>query len=458
MTDLSPLVALLFSLFTQYVSSPAPEKLNESTLASIKPVAEDTFAKVSEAVSENENFWSAPYVLADIENGEVWVWGQHTGMGRSEPLEFFVISEMSGHDYESLMVSFAIPSNIHQALLRIGAKPGGSVSAKSHRFWPRGSRIVAEVMWIPEGQTEAIRMPVEKTARTQGADMPLTPWVFTGAPMLPSFEQENELVYGPDLFTPNSIASTFNLENTVFDLPFQGGKTQTYGNFIRNPAVSAPEGQPMLLHLRLARADEVPTELDVHLSFSGADGKLSVAGIDELTALDLAELGSFLNSRKHEVHYLHSDFGPDLSLARVTTLARELQLLEQHVSSVRIQPPQEGQLFYKAFVPDPRYKSRENRPSQPIEIHLSSSGGKEVTATLMELEEIWGDSRKPTVVETPVPLDTPGALVRYLEDPEKQKPVLFIYADPALTHKDLQAWTSTVLDQFPVVFVYLNGH
>lgn len=453
---MNSLLTVITALFTQYLTLNPPVQENPSVPLSVKPSALVNYEKVKDAVAGNENFWTAPYVLADLENEEVWVWGQHAGMGVNEPLEFFVISEMSGHDYESLMISFAEPSIIHEALLKIGAEPGGSVSPETYRFWPRGTRIVAEIQWMPTGSTVPVMMPVEQSVLTNGEVMDFTPWVFTGAPMLESFENEGEMVYGPDLYSPNSIASTFNLQNTVFDLPFQGGKTQTYGTFIRNPETDAPTGQPMLLKLRKAKPGEAPSELDLALSFTGREGKLGIEGIDELKAIDLAEFGAFLNQRESEYHFLQLDFGPELSLARITTLAREMQLLEKHVNSVRVEPPLENQLFYKAFVPDPRFRNRDNRPSQPIELHLRKDGGEEPAATLMELTEVWSDAQQPAIIETRIPLENPQSFVSYLEDPEKQRPVLFVYAPPSLLHRELKSWTAPVLEQFPVVFVYLT--
>lgn len=449
---MTPIFSLILSLFTQFTSLPAPEKGDITQIASSKQAAEDNFQQAAAAVAGHADFWTAPFVLADIKNGQVTVWGQHTGMATGEPLEFFVISENSGHDYESLMMTFAKPSDIHQALEKIGAKAGGSVSPNDHRFWARGSRVVAEIAWQPNDADAPLRMPIEKTALYNGAPMVQVPWIFAGAPMLPDVENEGQQVYAADVYSPNSIAACFNLQNTVFDLPFQGGKTQTYGNFIRDPTFQAPEGKPMLLHLRLAREKEAPKDIDLTLQFRGADGALQTSGMDGLPAGDLSDLGAFLNQRENEVHFLNLDFGPDIPLGQLTQLARQLQLLESHVSSVRVEPPAAGQLFYKAFVSDPRFRKRADRPTQPLELHLSSVTG----ATLMELEEVWGDGPNPTIVENRLLLNEPEDLQQFLQDPEKQKPVIFIYANPTQTYGEMQNWLRPVLDQFPVVFVYLN--
>ncbi|MDF3127963.1 YdjY domain-containing protein [Kiritimatiellaeota bacterium B1221] len=447
---------LLAALFTQYLTQTAPIPDKETGAASIQPVAVEIFEQVQTKIKDNDAFWSAPFVIADLENKEVTVWGQHTGMAGGEPLEFFVISERSGHDYEALMVSFAKPSDIHQALEKIGAKAGAPVSPDDQRFWPRGSRIVAEIEWQTTGTDAPRRMPIEKTALTDGKEMPRTPWVFTGSPMMDNFENEGTLIYGADLYSPNSIASTFNLQSTVFDLPYQGTKTQTYGMYMRSSTPMAPAAQPMLLHLRVATAEEVDKELDLKIHFSGPSGMVKVEGLESDDFPGLAELGAELNGREGELHYLHPGFADEVPLSQVTRLARELQLMEGHVHSIRIEPPAEGQLFYKAFVPDPRYRVRENRPSQPIELHIRKSGGESWQTTLVELVEIWTDERNPTISETKLDLDAPIDLVNYLKDPEKQKPVIFIYTTGDLQHGELMSWLNPVLEQFPIVFVYLD--
>ena len=451
MTSLPAIFAILSNLFTQFASLPAPEKVDAVTPANCKAGAQANFDLVAAAVKDNPDFWTAPFVLADIKNGQVTVWGQHTGMAVGEPLEFFVIAENSGHDYESMMMAFAKPSDLHQALEKIGAKPGGSVSPDIHRFWPRGSRMVAEIEWQPNGAAQALRMPIEKSARYNGEPMPLMPWIFTGAPMLPDLQNEGKMVYAADHYSPNSIAATFNLQNTVFDLPLQGSKTQTYGSFMRDPTYQAPEGKPMLLHLRLARENEVPKEFDLQLQFRGVDAQLTTTGMDNLPTGGLAELGAFLNQRENEIYYLQPDLGPEISLAKLTQLGRELQLLETHVSGLRIEPPIKGQLFFKAFVPDPRFRGRDKRPSQPLELHLTPND-----ATLITLDEIWGDAASPAIVENRILLNQPDELLARLKNPNIQKPVLFIYADGSLTHGDMSRWIAGVLDQFPIVFVYLN--
>lgn len=435
--------ALLLAFITSEPIAP------DGAAPTAKPSALSTFEQVLSDIQTSERFWTAPYVIADIETQTVLVWGDHAGMIPGDPLEFFVISEKSGHDYEALMVSYAHPSDIQKALEKIGLSAGGPVDTDNHRFWPRGDRVLASFIFAREDEGTPVEMKAEAFCVWQGNPMPVMPWVFTGSPMLPSRENEAEKVYAADAFSPNSIASTFNLRATVFDLPLQGSKTAVYGDFILDPEWTLAEGRPMFLKLRPAPATTFPAEVDVrlHLSKKG----ITAEGIRDFNPEDLADVGALLTDTPDTIYFLTVDFHDDLSVTDATALARELQLLEQVTENIRINPPPVGQMFYKSFVPDPRFRDRQKRPSQPIELHIGSE-----KAAVMDLEEIWGDSRIPDIVETQLDFNTPENWVRYITNLIDRKPVLFVYAPADMPLDEVRKWTEPVLEFFPVVFVYKN--
>ena len=43
-------------------------------------------------------------------------------------------------------------------------------------------------------------------------------------------------------------------------------------------------------------------------------------------------------------------------------------------SDVRISPPEPGEMYYQAFLPNPDYRDREKRPQQPWELTLYDTG------------------------------------------------------------------------------------
>ena len=296
-------------------------------------------------------------------------------------------------------------------------------------------------------------MAVEKTAIEKEKIMKPEPWVFTGAPTLPSMANEGETVYGADEFSPNSIASTFNLRNTVFDLPRQGSKTQTYGTFLRNPQLKAADGTPMILRLKPAVKGTYPEAHDYSLHVSGGETEVKIEGDNAPEATTLEEVGAELNKRLNQEHYLRVVFDESLLLKDLFVLARKVQLIEQHVNTVRVSPPRPGRLYYQAFLPDPAYRNRSKRPSQPIELHLRETNGS-YSATVMELTEIWNEGRTPDILEKRVDISTPDDWQAYLKKREEKNPVLFLYASGDTPHSAILEWVSPVLEQFPIIFVY----
>ena len=443
----------LLGLVAGFLASEPTQPEKEFESATAKPAAIETFAKVETLLDGNDRFWTAPFVVADLEQKTVYVWGEHTGMRDQEPVEFFVIAENSGHEYEALMTAFVKPSDLHTALTKIGLEPGTPVDPDAYHFWPRGGRVTAEFLYHHPDRNEPATLPVEATVREEDAPMRPEPWVFTGSPRVPPpNEPEADPVYAADVLSPNSIASTFNLRNTVFDLPRQGTKTQTYGDFIRGGGFDLPEGAPMVLTLRPAPKNAYPAPLDWRVTLSGSGPDVEVTGDKAPDVRTLEDLGAAMNERENEEHFLQTRLDPDMTLRDLVAAARKLQLIEQHVESARIGPPAEGRMYYRAFIPDPKYRDRSRRPSQPVELHLLNEG-----AAVMELTEIWGDDhRRPDVTEKRVLLDSPDAWTDYLDERDDRVNVLFLYADSDTPHQKLLDWVTPVQERFPVIFVYTH--
>ncbi len=57
-----------------------------------------------------------PGGLAHRQEKWVHVFAKATGLSDKDSVEFVLISETSGYDYESLAISYATPSDIHRAL------------------------------------------------------------------------------------------------------------------------------------------------------------------------------------------------------------------------------------------------------------------------------------------------------------------------------------------------------
>ncbi|MCC5845530.1 MAG: hypothetical protein JJU05_14880 [Verrucomicrobia bacterium] len=439
----------LFKLFTQalliFLQSEIPEPEAGFDPTS-RAAAVEAHAAIVDSIEDagKEHIMTAPFLVADREAREVLVFGEMTGMILGDPVEFFVITDMSGQDYEALMITWVTPSELHAALEFIGLEPGGAVNTNTHRLWPRGDSVDASLIVQMDENEEPREIPAhEWITRPDGEIMEYMPWVFTGAPMLPHPQIEDKEVYGADQFSPHSIASTFNLHNTMFDLPVQGAKTAVYGLYNRNKALETRHGQPVILRLRPTPEDRRRPERDHTLTLPSADP----APIESLME-SVQEAGSTL-------FWVTPDFGPELTLADLRLFANKLNVLEQEEERIRIEPPVAGQLYYQAFAPPERFRERSRRPSQPLEIHLHREE-EGFRATLFEIQELWDETRTPTLVEERRPLDTPAEWLAYLEANDPLIRVLFVFAPDDIRHEDLNEWLSEVYSLFPVIYVY--GH
>lgn len=397
-------------------------------------------------------------VVADLEKKEVRVASMMTDAGAKEPIEFFAISELSGHSYEALAICLAKPSDIHQALEKIGLQPGEPVDPASFRFWPRGARVTASIRTILPGDDEATEFPIEQLMVTdKGKQVTPVPWVFVGSRMVPPVNDEGEIdekadkVYASDLFSPSSIAATFNLVNTVFDLPRQMTKTAQYGLTIRNPGLPMPEAHPMILVLRPATEKEAKPDADLTIRIApDGDGMSMLIKTDDGKEIPVDDLPGLKDDTKR--WYATVDLDDNLSLSQIRSSVEALFALEAQ-ESILIEPPPKGQLYYQAFRPREQFRNRSKRPSQPLELHLFSEKDA-VHANLMLLEERWTEAIDPEIVENRVLLDKPADWNTWIGKQDKLNPVLFIYADPSISHGKILEWVSPHLDKFPVVYVY----
>lgn len=451
----SEILEVLTAIFLTFFQSPIPEPEQQFELPSIRPAAAATHARAAEAVAHDpERFLVKPFLIADRETRQITVWGQMTGMVLGDAVEFFVITELSGQDYESLLISWVRPSHLHAALEFIGLEAIGPVDPEAKRFWPRGDRVDAYLELIFPEEEAPRRIPAhEWITRPNGAVMEYMPWVFTGAVMLPSLEDPDELVYAPDLFSPNSIASTFNLRNTVFDLPVQGAKSVVYGDFRRNPALVTVESQPVLLHLRPANPERIPVEaaLNIHLSAE----EIRVEGFEALEGAhgSLAAFAEQLAPIENTHFFATLHFADELTLKELFDKTNALDAIIAASPHLRIDPPPPGHVYYQTFSPPQQFRNRENRPSQPWELHLHRAGDG-YQATRFVIQELWGDARRPQLIPQRDLIESPEAWAEAFRNTPPQFPVLFVFAPADVTHATLMEWIRPVLPQLSVIYVY----
>jgi hypothetical protein len=415
------------------------------------------------AAAERAGLWTRPGVVADSASQTVTVFAEATGIGTNDPIEFFLIAEESAHGYEAIAVSFAAPSAIHDALIVIGLPPGRPVNTQHRRYWPKGERVLGEVFRSEQDPG----IPLEHTIwnRRSGAPMPRSGLVFTGSYRLSADHARHPGGYAADLRGPHAIASNYNEPTTVLDVPRRAPQGSVYDSQFLNPAHRFAAGALLRIVFRPERPADAPRVADLVLTahpratmFSDPPDALDAALFD---AAGVCLASGDVRRVLHAVAALRDD-GRDpfltvrlhdatpVSAAR--RLAETLTALED-TDMLRLDPPPAGQLFPRAFLPDPAYRDRAQRFSQPWELVLARD---DPGATLAQITEIWddGNSLRPELRVDAHPLDGPDALAPALRQLGPGLPVILVYAPDWMAYGRVMRWIRPVLADYPTVYVF----
>jgi hypothetical protein len=422
----------------------------------------------TEAWAGNDAVLVCRGVVADRAARRVVIHGEATGLQGGDTAEFWLIGPGSGHGYEALALSYAAASDVHAALEFIGMKPGRPFDASALCFWPKGERVM--MSFRPAGNTNAAPVRAESLIYDKRSSRPMreTGFVFVGSRLVED-EASGEKGYAADIRDPRSIASNYNEQDTVLDVPRQSLKGEVYEKQIVNESGTFTNGQPLEIILTPELAPgATPRVCDISLRVT----KLAGAGTDEVGALRFrasrdgedwladVQLSDLLGGFAKLVEaardpYVTLEFGADVSLGLINKVCTVLSSVETE-TGIRVDPPPEGQLYYRAFIPNEQFRDRAKRYAQPRELILRTGEDGAISAEVVTVTQTWHEDRlQPdlSIATTPVgaAADLPGILG---EKPEL--PVLLVFASPGVTHGQLMAFVGPVLSSHPNVHVYLG--
>jgi len=424
-----------------------------------------------------------PGLIARRNEQRVEILAEATGLARGTVVEFLLIDSTSGKGYESLLWSFARPSDVHKALIFIGMKPGEPFNAAGLRFWPKGERVLLSVAAKSPSSNDSPPRRLETLVmdKRQKTTLPKVGFVFTGSFMVNKPGENSRRAYAADVVTPKSIASLYNDPTTVLDVPRRARQSDVYGSLVVGPGYDFAKNELLTINLapehkngrqrvkdlvlevrQVARKAVMETDSAPPVEFLLKDKTEKM--LTERPALPavLGKLDSLIKSG-HDP-YVSIRFGDALPLGHVQKVCRVAALIDTD-SGIRVEPPEPGQLYYRAFLPDNEYLDRENRIIQPWELRLVDREGK-ISGTLTLYESVFRSDRSaPEMKTTTFEIDAPRSIRRRLDaDAARRKeagrragpPVLLVFGDKNLTYGKLLEFLEPALTTHNAIHVFFD--
>lgn len=417
-------------------------------------------------------FLVSPGLLADRSNRIVRVEAESFRLAAGSPVEFPLITQGSGKDYEALAASFASALDIRNALIFIGLNPGQGVDASSLRFWPKGDRIKITFHYSETTASNSVprQIPAERLILdTRSAKtLPESGFTFTGSEWLPALDPATGKVYAADAFSPGSIASVYNDSSTVLDIPRRASQSEVYTYQVPNPSLMLPSNQLIEVTFEPYYRDALPHTLDLLLRLSPVAVNTTVTETaftllnSQNAALNTnASFNGFLAALEHlagKDRELHVTLlpGETLPLAVLQKAAQQVATLDCE-QGIRIAPPPAGHPYYRAFLPDERFRLREKRMAEASEIHLTHASGTttgEVVWITMEWKE--GDDT-PIFHETRVPVSSPAALATAMAARPDPPRVMLVFTPGTTPYGAIRGYLEPLLKQNMILYVFAEN-
>ncbi|MBN2302239.1 MAG: hypothetical protein JXN60_06975 [Lentisphaerae bacterium] len=412
---------------------------------------------------DNPDLFVRPGLIADRKAREVRIYSEATGIGKHDIAEFFLIDRTSGHAYESVAVSFAKPSDIHNALVFIGMKPGRPVNTAKADFWPKGERVLMTFARYNNKAAKPVRaeqlIVYDETDRV----MPLGGLVFVGSYRTNYPANSKTQSYAADVIEPQSIASIYNEPSTLLDVPRREPQHDIYKQRLINPEYLFKKGT--LLEVVLKPEYEPPRKRVVDVSLHARKTTTQASALAEieftLSNADIKQVGNFehvlkklraLTESGHDP-FVTLHFDPKLSIKTISEICKVLETIDSE-NGIRIEAPLPEHLYYKAFLPDENMRGRAKRISQPWELRIAAADNAH-KITMTQINQKWPDDGIwPVVTTEDIPVASPEAFKKELSARGPGLSVIFVFADPLITYEQVLAYIAPVHKAYPIVYVY----
>lgn len=445
----------------------------DKAFAQAKQAADAAHEANRKEYAGKDRYLVRPGLLADKEKRTVKVWAAASELTDDDPVEFFLIHEDSGKAYEALAISYAKPSDVHAALEFIGMAPGEPIDYPQLRFWPKGERVALSFAWEADGKPrQASGFDLVRDMKT-GKTMEDTGLMFVGSRTRTT--DDGKTVYAADVAAGMSIASTYNEPTTVLDIPWQAPQGTVYGRFKPNPDQRLDAATPLTITLQPRRKADNPRVRNLRLFIKPPramynEQSLRYELMDE-AALDGARVEAPLNDKptlvslfaaleairgKDQDPFVTIAAVPDLKLGQMQTAAEMIAKIDKR-DGIRVEPPLQGHLYYKAFTPDPKRRALEERLFHGWELTIRRRG-ETIDLDLSAAEDV----RNPQTGEWELRVQrfeakTPKEIAATMRKVDVRGPRdVYVFAPADLTYGKLLRALQPAIESHNTVLVYLD--
>jgi hypothetical protein len=443
-----------------------------------------------EAYAKNPDVLVRYGLLANRKKKIIQIAGETTGVSGHEPTEFLLIHLNSGHNYESVALSLALPSDVRDAIRFIGMEPGRHADADRHQFWPKGERLIMTFSCDdPKHKFAPTRAEGFVWDHERNAPMEESGFIFTGGYDVPAEEDGAAKIFAADKWEPNSISSTYNERQSVLDIPWFAPQKAVYRQLGMHPKHALPAGVRLNIALEPEYKDGKKRVEDVTLRLVLDPNAVAPSGIPPEAARLLEGIrfdcldpeGKLLtkkpgldlfidccNELVKDGHdpFVTLDVDPAIPVTRMSAIAAILRSVESE-KGIRVEPPKKGQLFYQAYLPEPGFRNRSKHFVHPWELSLKKENGT-VVGRLTRVISSWDKKAGKSTYsfdhydvanakELKKTIDPIAKAVR--EDTESIKPYLaaiLVFVDSSFTCGDVATFVGSMLDTHPIIYVFVE--
>ena len=340
---------------------------------------------------------SLPFLLAaaplsvDTASRTVTFTATATGCATTSPLEFLFVGPNSDRDYEALFVTDSELKDIVEACAKVGLPLGHPIDAKACVLRALGE----EVTLTPNCAT--------LVKDVQGVGKGFPPIIYTGG----TRTQKEALVAATEM--PATLFALYDCGQSPLQFNAVLDQSQSYGRFL--PAKDFPKGERHTFTLTWNGERSV---------------KEKVLALTPATAAQ--ELVQFSKEAGTSEWNVLATFDKSFTLKQAISVAKALDSIDS--AHIKVNGAQEGEFYFRAYLPLAAWRDRNARLAQPPEIHFKAQG-----ISVSHIVEDWSDpnATEPKLNVVEKGFDSVESAAQYAASLVGKTQTMLLYAAPTET-------------------------